>query len=99
MDLVVLADDVARFVEGEDWAAELGAPGVARTRAWGPVTERRLVLPSGLEVDVGIAPVSWAGVDPPDPGTLAVVRGGLEVLHDPDGLLAGIADAGGIMEA
>ena len=95
VDLVLLTDDVAAYTDRDDWVPGLGGLGVAATRTWGALTERRLVLPGGLEADVGIVPPSWARTDPVDPGTARVVRDGLEVLHDPAGQLARLLVAAG----
>lgn len=88
VDLVVLTAAGEEYVSTEAWAHALGAVSVLWTRRWGVVTERRLAMPSGLEVDVGIASPSWAETEPFDDGTAAVVRDGLRILHDPDGLLS-----------
>jgi len=42
---------------------------------------------SGLEVEFGFAPPSWAAADPLDPGTAGVVRNGCQPLVDRKGLL------------
>jgi hypothetical protein len=88
VDLVVLTTEGARYLEHDDWIAGLGAQRLVLTRSWGPLTERRVVMPSGLEVEVGIAAPSWAAVDPVDAGTQQVVTDGVRVLYDPAGLLA-----------
>jgi predicted nucleotidyltransferase len=90
VDLVVLTTDKPAYLRGDSWLAELGGASIIRTRDWGPLyTERRFVLPSGLEVELGVAPPEWASADPPDPSICAHIRdGGLVVLHDPDGVLA-----------
>ena len=88
VDLVVLTEAIADYVDGVAWIAELGATSVIRTRPWGVLTERRLAMPSGAEVDVGFAEPSWAAADRIDAGTAHVVSSGLRVLHDPHGLLA-----------
>jgi uncharacterized protein len=88
VDLMVLTTDPARYVDREDWIGELGAERLVVTRSWGPVTERRLALPSGLEVEVGVALPSWAAVDPVDAGSRRVMTDGNRVLYDPTGLLA-----------
>ena len=85
VDLVVLVDDPRAYLgwpaeELEEAAVDL------RTRWWGPVLERRFRLPSGLRVELGFAPPSWAAV-PVDAGTRRVVADGFVVLHDPSGLL------------
>jgi uncharacterized protein len=65
------------------------------TRSWGPITERRFVTPSGLEVELNVGNPSWAAVTPVDPGTLRVVGDGARSLYDPAGLLAVLLDACG----
>jgi predicted nucleotidyltransferase len=92
IDLVLLTERPERFVEREDWATNLGGSVVA-TRKWGVVTERRVRLTDGSELDVGVAPRSWAHVSPIDGGTLRVVLDGLKVLHDPAGLLRTLLEA------
>jgi predicted nucleotidyltransferase len=94
LDLVVLTDDPAGYLERDDWVDELqpGAELVA-TRDWGTIVERRIRLPSGLEVEVGIGRPSWADTSPVDPGTRRVVRDGMQALYDPRGLLAALVDA------
>jgi len=57
--------------------------------------ERRFTLPSGLEVEVGIALPSWAATEPVDACTRRVVTDGMSVLYDPQGLLARLIDACG----
>ncbi|MDP9456711.1 MAG: nucleotidyltransferase domain-containing protein [Actinomycetota bacterium] len=93
VDIVLLTREPRRYLEDESWARELGGFRIVRTRRWGPTTERRFVLPSGLEVEAGIAPLSWAATDPVDPGTCRVVSDGIIVIYDPDGLLAHLSAA------
>ena len=93
LDLVLLADEPGTYTGLDAWAGELGALEVVRTLRWGATTERRLLMHSGLEVDVGVAEPSWARADPIDPGTLRVVRDGLRALYDPRGLLEALQQA------
>ena len=93
VDLVLLTSDPATYVDDDGWLRQLGAVRLVRTATWGPVTERRGALTSGLEIEFGIAPPSWASTDPVDDGTRRVVTDGLRTLHDPDGLLAALAAA------
>jgi len=89
VDLVVLTD-----AEAGDWINELAPEAeVVRHGTWGVVTERRLRLPSGLEIEVGIAPPSWATTSPIDPGTRRVAETGFRALYDPDDLLEELACA------
>ncbi|MEU2309324.1 nucleotidyltransferase domain-containing protein [Streptomyces misionensis] len=89
VDLVLLTTDPAHYF-ADAWAGELALGDAVRTRAWGPVTERRYALPSGLEIEFGIGTPDWARTDPVDPGTRRVVADGARVLHDPGGVLAAL---------
>jgi uncharacterized protein len=91
VDLVVVVDDPGGLSEEAMAALPDGAVDV-RTREWGPVLERRFRLPGGLEVELGLAPASWADV-PVDAGTARVVADGFRVLLDPDGLLTRLVGA------
>jgi predicted nucleotidyltransferase len=93
VDLVVLTDAQQSYLHDERWVAELGGLRVVRTAPWGPLTERRFVLPTGLEVEVGIAPKAWAATDPIDWGTRRVVDDGMCIIHDPGELLSRLAIA------
>jgi hypothetical protein len=89
VDLVVLTDDVQRYVQDDHWveAACGQAARIIRSQVWGPLMERRVQLASGFVVEFGFAPLSWASVAPPDPGTARVVGDGFEILYDPQGML------------
>ena len=91
VDLVLLTDDVEAYVGDGAWAAELGGRVVA-TEPYGVLTSVRVELQSGLELELGVTGPAWAATDPVDPGTRAVVERGMRSLHDPDGLLARLAD-------
>jgi predicted nucleotidyltransferase len=95
IDLVILTDAVRRYCDEDGWIrAALGAGvEVVRRQTWGVVTERRARLPSGLEVEFGLAPLSWASTSPLDNGTASVVREGCVPLVDPDGALARLVAA------
>jgi FMN phosphatase YigB (HAD superfamily)/predicted nucleotidyltransferase len=93
VDLLLLTTDPELYTARSDWSAELGAVAVIRKRRWGAITERRLRLSAGLEVEVGIALPSWASVDPLDPGTSQVVGESFRILHDPHGCLAALVAA------
>ena len=95
VDLVVLTTDKEAYLRDESWMEELGGTRIIRTQDWGPLyTERRFVLSSGLEVEFGVAPPSWAATAPPDPNLSADVgNGGLHALYDPEGILAHLVQA------
>ncbi len=95
VDLVVLTTDKSAYLHDESWVAELGGTRIIRTQDWGPLyTERRFVLPSGLEVEFGVAPPTWAATDPPDPNISEDIgNGGLRAPYDPEGILSRFIEA------
>ena len=93
VDLVLLTDAEQSYLGDEGWVAELGGLRIVKTGRWGPLTERRFVLPSGLEVEVGIASTAWSATVPVDWGTRRVVEDGMRIIHDPDQVLSRLAIA------
>jgi hypothetical protein len=89
LDIVVLTDAAERFVGRDAWASEaVGRPAtLMRTRQWGVLTERRVRLVSGFEVEFGFVSPEWAA-EPVDEGTAKVVGDGFQVLYDPKRVLA-----------
>jgi predicted nucleotidyltransferase len=87
LDLVVLTSAVGHYLSTDGWYGFLGPTEPVHTAEWGVLTERRARVLSGLEIEFGFAPLSWASTNPLDPGTLSVVRDGCRILHDPDDLL------------
>lgn len=94
LDLVLLTTDPGRYLETDDWALSLGATVVA-TRQWGVLTERRLIMATGMEVDFGVVDPSWAATAPLDEGTAKVARDGLVPVYDPDAVLERLKQAAG----
>lgn len=95
VDLVVLTGHRPALVQDPGWAvAAAGGGRVVRRQDWGgALTEVRVRRPAGLEVELGVADLVWAAVDPVDPGTAEVVADGFAVLHDPGGLLEALVAA------
>jgi hypothetical protein len=93
VDLLLLTDYPAVYLDEERWADALGATAFVRTQQWGVVTERRVALASGLEIEVGVTSPAWALTSPLDAGTRQAVSDGLVVLHDPDRLLVTLLTA------
>jgi uncharacterized protein len=85
VDVVVLTGDPAGYLDGEEWvvAATGEAAPMVRRQAWGVLHERRLRLRSGLDIEFGFVPPSWASTEPVDPGTREVVENGFHPAHDP----------------
>jgi uncharacterized protein len=93
VDLVLLTTDVAGYLDDHTWAGELSLGPPIRAKQWGPISERRFHTDSGLEIEFGIGPPSWADIDPVDPGTHRVINDGCRILHDPNGSLARLLHA------
>jgi predicted nucleotidyltransferase len=89
VDIVLLTTDQAQYFNNT-WANVLALGEHIRTQAWGPITERRYAMASGLEVEIGIGSPEWARTNPVDPGTRRVVTDGARPLHDPAGILASL---------
>lgn len=96
VDLVVLTTTPDFYTPDGAWTRELDAVEISRVQQWGSIAERRLVLPSGLEVEIDIGPLSWAQADPVDTGTRRVVTDGCRILYDPDDHLQRLIVACGI---
>lgn len=93
VDLVILVPEPRVHLDDPAWPRRFGRLEHATIERWGILTAVRARYDDGLEVELGLAPPWWAAVDPVDPGTRSVVRGGLRPLHDPRGLLRALRDA------
>ena len=87
LDIVLLTSDPAIYLAPTGWWGFLGPAELVAATQWGVLAERRIALPSRLEIEFGITEPSWAQVDLPDPGTQRVVRDGMDIVFDRDGLL------------
>jgi predicted nucleotidyltransferase len=88
VDLVVLTASPDSYIQSEEWLSDFGDPPVVRTQEWGGVlTERRVRMNSGLEIEFGFTTPVWAAVAPVDAGTRRVVSDGMRPLYDPVGSL------------
>ena len=95
VDLVMLCDDPGSLLDDRAWLEGFGAVAAWAVEDWGAITALRVHYAGGLEVEWGLAGVSWAGVGPVDSGTARVVSDGLVPLYDPGGLLARLESAVG----
>ena len=93
VDIVVLLSDISAYPAISSQLHEIrDGSRLVRSATWGPVREQRYRLRSGLIVEFGVAPASWADV-PLDPGTRRVLSDGHDILFDPKGLLTRAHDA------
>jgi uncharacterized protein len=93
LDVLVLATEPSTYLRDLSWISELGSTLDVDVERYGLVTSLRAHFASGLEVEIGIAPASWAS-RPLDPGTEQVARDGIRVLVDRTGDVSALAAVG-----
>ena len=95
VDLVILTTEKSAYSAGDTWAsAAVSQPAeIIRTQEWGAVTERRIRVASGLEIEFGFALPNWTETNPVDPGAARVVLDGCVPLVDRDELFENLLGA------
>ena len=93
VDILIVTDDPPAYFAQHGWVATFGAVASVTVEEWGAVTSLRVRYGNGREVEVGLAPVSWASIDPVGAGTTRVVSDGFRILFDPMGLLERLRQA------
>ncbi|MGN7798844.1 nucleotidyltransferase domain-containing protein [Leifsonia sp. 22587] len=84
VDVVIVTSDPDRLARSDSFAPVLRGAVHLRDARWGPVRERRYRLPSGLQVEIDLAPREWLAI-PLDAGTERVLRDGYRVVYDQNG--------------
>ena len=92
VDLVILSAERDDLCRRGDWFTHFGSVTLVGQRQFGNVTERRLRRGDGVDIEIGLAPLSWAETEPVDAGTARVVREGFSIVFDPHGTLAGVEE-------
>ncbi len=87
VDLVILSSAPEGYLRETAWAGAFGAPIGHQIEDWGIVRSLRVWYASGLEVEFGFTDRSW-GADAADEGTALVIRSGLRVVYEVEGLLS-----------
>lgn len=93
VDLVILLRDPQLYLEDEGWPRRFGVPLSLEREDWGMVQALRVQYEGGPVDELGVTSAQWAATYPLDEGTRAVAAGGLRILYDPHGLLAGLMGA------
>ncbi len=92
VDLVLLTTTPDNYLHNLAWAEPIDHRArLIRKAQWGPMSERRIRLTSGLQVELGITTPDWVAL-PLDLGTANVLRDGHRILHDPHVLFAKALD-------
>jgi predicted nucleotidyltransferase len=86
VDLMLLVEKPRVLVEDTTWLSVFGRVVRVAVEDWGRVTSLRAFYATGPEVEFGLTTVDWA--TRPDEGTRRVLRDGVRVLLDRDGIFA-----------
>ena len=89
VDLVVLANEPALYLQERAWTHLFGNVVNQQVEEYGKVTSLRVQYADGLEVEYGLTDASWATA-PVDQGTREVVSAGMKVLFERTPLLSTI---------
>ena len=87
IDLIFLVEEKERYLTDLRWTDGLNPLGKIAREEWGALTALRVIRASGPEVELGLVNLSWANMNPLDPGTERVLRNGVKILYDPNGIL------------
>ena len=86
IDFVLLCQTPLDYLEDTSWVRRFGEPDAMRRETWGDVESLRVWYPD-FEVEYGLTSLAWAS-DSRDPGVQQVIRQGIHILYDEDGVLA-----------
>ena len=98
LDLLVLTDRLESWTASDTWlrtiVTALGYRGaIAGLEVYGVAKSWRVWLGPRVELELALAPLSWADISPIDSGSCRVVSDGMVAVVDKDGLLRSIQDA------
>lgn len=86
VDLLVLCESLDALTNNQDWVELFGEIREIGTECYGSIRSVRVFYEVGIEVEFGIAEVSWATI-PLDSGTRRVISDGMRILYDREDFL------------
>ena len=89
VDLIILTLAVEKYFSSDDWLSQFGEVSDSRFEQWGRVQTLRAFYKHGLEIEYNFTNPDWASL-PMDSGTQRVVKDGLKILCDPQGVLGAL---------
>jgi len=92
VDLVILTEAPGRLLAEQGWLDDMGAVISVHEEDWGRVQSLRVIYAPGREVEYGLTDRKWLA-EPLDPGTAAVLRGGVKIVFQRDDGLTTALDA------
>lgn len=93
LDLMILTSEAEQYKSDSRWLPAIfeSDPALIPTQwedvTYGVVWSRHVHFVAGEEVEFSFALPAWMKIEPLDPGTERVVRSGIRILFDPDGLM------------
>jgi predicted nucleotidyltransferase len=99
IDLLLLSDCADEYRRSRKWLTEIDLDGAgyrvlsSEDKSYGVVWSRHIALLPAGEVELTLAPCSWARIDPVDAGTRTVVKDAFQIIFDKDGILANLLSA------
>ena len=93
IDICLFTSRVDSFLQDREWLKAFGRLEKVEVEDWGAVKTLRTYFSDNCEVEFNFAEMTWASLNPIDPGTLQVVADGAQILYDPTGNLAELLKA------
>lgn len=86
IDLILLVNDPRKYLEDTGWVDHFGKSQDMDIERHGMSTSLRVWYEHGPEMEFGFSTPAWANL-PIDPGVARTVRDGINIVHDPRGIL------------
>lgn len=86
-DLIILTDKIEEFFKDDFWVKCFHRWRESKIEDWGAVKTIRAFYKNGDVYEFNFAAPSWAETNPLDEGTRRVVKDGMKILYDPQGIL------------
>ena len=93
VDLVILTEKPEVYLINDQWTSKFGEVEKITYEDWGAVQSKRVFYKGGLQVEYGVTTTKWAEARPVDPGTGEMVRDGMRILYDKNGVLGALVEA------
>lgn len=87
VDLVIVAEDPKRYLDGHDWVRQFGEVRSEGVEDYGLLVSLRVFYTDGREVEYGLTDIRWVA-EPLDAGSREVIAGGLRVLFERGDLMS-----------
>jgi hypothetical protein len=90
IDVMLITSNPSKYLSSWQWLSEFGVTHKIQPEDWGLVQSLRTFYKDAREVEFCITTEQWASPAEIDSGTAHVVRDGMRIVFDPNGLLANL---------